>query len=432
MGRRILSIAAAAAAAVLALGGLTAVVGEPSEAANTYTGCLNRGGAINKVAIGDQPARACASTEVEIGWSEGVSPADVAELAERVAALEAGTRTLEASVDCGAGESVGEILAQARDHLGPVSITVSGVCQESIQIQRDDVTIRGESRSDGFSAPESSSPWVVGLDGARRVGLNNMTISGGQTAIALGRGAQLSAGQITMRGTSHAGISVDSGSSGDVWDSLITDNARFGASATNESTLVLENTRVTGSGEDGLFSGGVGGASIMANNCEIIGNGSGAGVNPGGNLRLSGTTVADNDQSGVFSFGAGVVVIDGPSRISGNQTGIQVTDGGMASIQPGPVVVEDNRGDGITASGGSSLNLSEDVVVRGNGGSGIAVGDLSTVSLPGGGVITDNGGWGILCEGPPAVAVIGGQGLFNPLEITFSGNALGSTSCATE
>jgi len=95
-------------------------------------------------------------------------------------------------------------------------------------------------------------------------------------------------------------------------------------------------------------------------------------------------------------------------------------------------VVEDNRSSGIMVYGGASLRADE-LIVRNNTGHGIGIGDLSTVSVgPAGETaqITDNGGWGISCAGPPAVAVLGGQGLFNPSNIVFSGNVLGDTNCS--
>lgn len=71
----------------------------------------------------------------------------------------------------------------------------------------------------------------------------------------------------------------------------------------------------------------------------------------------------------------------------------------------------------------------DDAIVRNNGNNGIFAGDLSTVRVFSPAQITDNGRWGISCGGPPAVAVLGGQGLFNPTDIDLSGNALGDTNC---
>jgi hypothetical protein len=41
---------------------------------NTYTGCLTMGGAINNVAIGEDPARPCRDDQTEISWSEEGPP----------------------------------------------------------------------------------------------------------------------------------------------------------------------------------------------------------------------------------------------------------------------------------------------------------------------------------------------------------------------
>ena len=41
-----------------------------SDNGNTYTGCLDPGGTIIHVAIGDQPAKMCAPSHTQISWNE--------------------------------------------------------------------------------------------------------------------------------------------------------------------------------------------------------------------------------------------------------------------------------------------------------------------------------------------------------------------------
>ena len=61
------SIVFLAVVATLLLGG---IVMAQSVNGNTYTGCLDPGGTIIHVAIGDQPAKACAPGHTQISWNE--------------------------------------------------------------------------------------------------------------------------------------------------------------------------------------------------------------------------------------------------------------------------------------------------------------------------------------------------------------------------
>jgi hypothetical protein len=54
---------------VLTIVGAGAAVAQMS-GGNTYTGCLDPGGTIIHVAIGDQPAKACAPSHTQISWNE--------------------------------------------------------------------------------------------------------------------------------------------------------------------------------------------------------------------------------------------------------------------------------------------------------------------------------------------------------------------------
>ena len=59
---------------VLALGVLMTIgagaVFATTSGGNTYTGCLDPGGTIIHVAIGDQPAKECARSHTQISWNE--------------------------------------------------------------------------------------------------------------------------------------------------------------------------------------------------------------------------------------------------------------------------------------------------------------------------------------------------------------------------
>lgn len=73
------------------------------------------------------------------------------ELEKRVYDLEGAPAVpQEYSVNCSGGEKIADVLAQIAYTNGPVIITISGLCQESLTITRDNITLRGTSTGDGL------------------------------------------------------------------------------------------------------------------------------------------------------------------------------------------------------------------------------------------------------------------------------------------
>jgi hypothetical protein len=327
-----------------------------------------------------------------------------------------GGSQLDLAVDCDAGDSLADALSSSFWHVGRVSITISGVCEETVAIDRDDVSLAGVNRADGINGG-------VFLNAANRVRLGNMTIDDGGIQ---SNSSTLEATGITIQNAKGSAINAEFGSTTFVLDSLISDSDGFGIESRSESNVTFLNSTVTGSAEIGLFAGVVGSATIVVEGSQIVNNVSGIAANPGGNLRIDGTLIEGND-TGV-SVSGGEVVAGGSTRIIGNGVGVQLRTGSVGDLGFEGLVVEDNLSDGISISGGSHASLL-DGTVRNNGADGIVVQDLSTVSVFPPAQVVNNGGWGINCEGPPAVAVLGVQGLFNPAELDLTGNTLGATSC---
>ena len=398
---------------------------------DVFTGCVNnQSGFLSKVAVGFEPAKPCNPEEHQITWDRA-GPAfegRIAALEERVAELEAPFGTLELFVDCGAGDTIGDALAEAQTHAGPVRVAISGVCEENVGIGRDDVTLFGLERSDGIHGLSTGGFPAVLLHFARRVGFSNMTISGGNSGM-LAYGSSFEASNVTIRDTRDRGIVAYRGSTGDIRDCTITGHPNGGVNASTESFIEIANCEISHNVADGV-NVGPGGGSIIVKASEIFDNETGAVVYPGCILWLTDTLVANNQEFGVLAFG-GDLMMDGATRIVDNGlSGVSLGTGAIAIIGPGPVLVEGN-GDGIAVEIGSALRA-DALIVRNNNGNGITISDLSTMYLsPGGGVsqIVDNDGWGISCEGPPPVAVLGGQVFFNPSTIMFSGNDSGPTNC---
>lgn len=391
---------------------------------DVFTGCLNEtSGSLRNVALGFEPARPCNDQEVQITWDRAGAAleARIAALEERVAELEEPFGTLELLVDCAAGDTVGEAVADADTHFGPVSITISGVCEENAVIERSDVTLSGVEPTDGIQAadPGLSTLTIVGAHGLE---LSNLTISGGRTGIHVVSGAVLSATGVTVRDSTGDGVRVGSASTAYLNDCTILNHPIFGVSASG--TVGIIDSEISGNGQ-GLFaaSGTIRGALV-----HVHGNGNGANAFSGGTLTFF-ASVFEENVTGVTGEFNGSVKVGGSSLIANNEgPGVVMSNGSVFSISDDSII-ENNGGSGIEAYGGSSVTIGfpNPSIVRNNAGDGVFLRDLST-----GGVgdpasqIVDNGGWGVNCAGPAAITSAQHEGLES---VDLSGNATGPTNC---
>lgn len=431
---------------VLSLGIAVPAFTQGLEDDNVFTGCLEqKSGKLSNVAVGLDPVKACDKDEFQITWDYAKPEFEnrITILEERVAQLEEPYGVLDLFVDCAAGDTIGAALDSAQTHLGPVNIIIYGVCEETVRIERDNVSFTGVNASDGIQGPTAGFNSAVELHFAHRVQLSNMTISGGEQAISAD-GSSFTASNITILNSIENGIMAERGSTGFIRDCFISGHPRSGVSATSESVIDMGNCEIIDN-DKGIS---VSGSTIKISNSEITGNNKGAMAQFGGYLEIWDTLIANNEFSGVSSSG-GNLFVSGDTIITGSIYGVMIGRGSSAGIS-GSVIVENNQDTGISAFEGSTI-LASDVIVR-NNGSGFSAGDLSTLSIWSSQIIgnhsdgisvwdlstvhvwsttqiIDNGGWGIRCEGPPAIAVLGGQGNFDPDEIVFSGNTSGDTNC---
>ena len=353
------------------------------------------------------------------------------------------------TVDCSAGQTIGDVLAKVEYGVEPVSIDVTGTCHEQVTIDRDWVTLNAASNGAGIS--DADQPLVI--HGARGVQLFGLTISGGGGFDAEA-GATFVADHLHVTGASGVGVFVGDGASGQVnnstidhnqtgvamwntggglsiWDSTIADNTGRGVNA-KSGHITLGDTIVTRNGTEPNNEGVVtensgsididGGevshnastgvaaydASVIAvyDGTVIEDNGSGVGAQNGGTVSLFDAVVRNNAAEGVYGYDAGRIKIV-IATIEGNGTN-------------GPAA-------GVSLSGGSMAELGSTTTITSNSGSGVTLGDTSVARIDPDTTISDNGGWGVFCESAPAVAMIRvGPGLNN-----VSGNAAGAVGCQT-
>ena len=107
----------------------------------------------------------------------------IEDLEARVDQLEQGAGGPQTiAVDCAAGETVSDALASVANSSTPVTIALSGVCVENVEIHRDNVTLQGGSTADGIEAGDPAKNALLIIDGVANIKLYDLSLSGGVNA----------------------------------------------------------------------------------------------------------------------------------------------------------------------------------------------------------------------------------------------------------
>lgn len=356
------------AAALFATAWLAVAVTSPSNA-ETFTACvhLDLNNVLYHVGLGTTPSKPCRPGDPAISWNQ------------------VGSEPLFLAVDCTAGDTVADALALAPSTTGRVTITLSGVCTESVSISRDDVTLRGASPGDGLQAPAETFAALT-LDGAQRIVLSHLTLAGGSVGLAAQEGTAFRADDIHVHDATDSGVMV-AGASARLENTTVEDNGGEGILAFNGARVTLVGGIVQNNGLLGVLVKG--GSSAFIVRTDVLGNGQGGAMAwLGSGISLDGATVANNT-------GNGIIVVGGSSVLLGD-SGVLVTE------------------------------------VSGNTGNGILVNDTSVIGAItlGSAVVKNNDLRGVFCEQAPAVAQITRHAVGFTLDATtVFGNTVGQIDC---
>ena len=149
------------------------------------------------------------------------------------------------AVDCDAGQSVSEALAQTAPVL---TVQITGLCQEAVEIRRDNVRLMGsDPRRDGIGVPPGSES---------------------ESALTLRSAANISIEGLRLADATRQGLRVlDSTERIEVRNVLLEGNGLWGV-AIEDSSLTLSDTIITGNGA--LAVEVLGGGLIAARNSEVL------------------------------------------------------------------------------------------------------------------------------------------------------------------
>ena len=301
------------------------------------------------------------------------------------------------TVNCGAGETVGAALAQGTDRSGRLFITIQGVCNESVTIQRDDVILIGASPGDGLAVPTTGT-YPLGVAGGQRVQLQQLTLQGGGYGLLVSQGAAVTGTDLRITGA-LGGLSI--------WDgtvrlshSVIENSAGSNVGVGLGGTLFLSDSTVqNNTAYEGIS---VPGGSVSLDRTTVQGNaGGGLGILQG-HVRISNSEIKNNGPLGIWLSGGDVSIAD---SVIANHTfsGLGL---GAATADLQRTTIENNLS-GIRADVGSRVMVHGGTIIQNNSEYGIWLGDTSVVTGSSNDVIqiTRNKA-GIVCGQAPAVAQI--------------------------
>lgn len=353
------------------------------------------------------------------------------------------------NVNCSNGGSVMKVLnAEARGR-EPIVIQIKGVCTESVIVTRSDVTLQGDSPSDGLKAT-SSSATVLTLNGALRTSINQLTITGGNQGIAAMNAASFTATSVLITGP-VMGVAITANASGTLQDSTVNGATAEALHVANGASLQVNGGTVENSAS---FASQVTGGSLTLSGGALVQNSGFQGLvaQGGGSVELDGATIEGAPNACLFAFTGGTIRVEGSNNliqncnqglfvdggraelsggtVSNNGTGVLISNAGSVLFQNGPIV-QNNTGDGVQVGNGSSAEFSN-ATIQGNGGNGVKISDTSVASFGpgnngvGNSQIINNQGAGLTCQPSPAVALVHGQ------VGTVSGNAQGNNFCPND
>ncbi len=296
-----------------------------------------------------------------------------------------------------------------------MTITVYGTCTENVTITRDDVVIQG-SGSAGVTAASSTSP-VIRLDGARRIRITGLTLTGGDSGVQGSRGSTFDVSSCVVQGGARFGVLASNGSIGTVDGCVVAGSGGQGVIAANESAIYVTNSTVENHAAQGV-------SAVRASHVRV-----GQDINASGVLKA--VTVRFNGSNGIsITDSSAGIVVGGTVHDNGN-SGIFVGRASTAQIGIGSfgltagVTVQNNTRHGIAVESsqatilGSTITANDltGIIVSNAAGARIGITDGNTAYV--GNTISNNGSNGIHVVGSSS-AFIGGN------TVTGNGTTVGA------
>ena len=355
-------------------------------------------------------------------------------------------KDLVIDVNCASGDRIARALDRPNVLDRRMVIVVNGNCNENVTIERDDVTLKAGTSGGGVTAADSSKP-AVQINGARRVAVEGLGLTGGLHGVQAIGGAVVAIRAAAIRnavqngvfvfGSSTAtidgstienhgnsGVAVVAASSATMTGSTVKGNALYGVAASRGGSVLLGNFDAAGTVccgnliENNVFDGVLAAeaSAVHLYGNTIQGNGTTTGrfgllavrqssiVLRGGNVvRQNGSATGGGGafaRASTINTGPGDTPINPPTNdFSGNTFGVQGASNSLVELRAG-VSVTGNRFTGVVADTGTTVR-SDGSTITGNGAHGIFAQRDSSVELFGAiTTVTGNTAYGLYCNDP--------------------------------
>jgi hypothetical protein len=243
-----------------------------------------------------------------------------------------------ANVDCTTGGSVAQALAA-----GANQINIRGTCTESVNVDRDGVTLQGEAGAT-IRGPDVDVN-TINVRG-NRVTIDGLTVTGGRNGITGLGAANLTVRNCNAQSTGRTGISYVNGSSGTVDGCIVQSNARDGIAVDGAQATIVNSTVTNNSRNGVLLANGATGRIGLTDRLTGAGNiitqngATGVTVAQGSTGTIAMNSITDNGTNPTFPR-SGVSVSQSAASITGGNT------------------ISRNAGQGVFAGTGSSVVLGD-------------------------------------------------------------------------
>ena len=268
----------------------------------------------------------------------------------------------------------------------PVTIALSGVCVENVEIHRDNVTLQGGSTADGIEAGDPAKNALLIIDGVANIKLYDLSLSGGVNALVVAESSAVFASGLNISSASTAGLSCLDASSCMLYDVAFQDNP-FGVLAYGGSAVTFVGGSITNTaiqfppalniGAIASSSSTITFASVLPGDPHVLPppaiSNSFFGIYASGGTVFLNAGVVENTITGIVIEAGGSLKREpqaGIATIQNNNQGIFLSNMGiLQSTAPQPLNINNNSLLGINcdASADNFEYLVLDAVFSGNG-----------------------------------------------------------------
>ena len=300
------------------------------------------------------------------------------------------------TVDCDRGQTIANALLQG-DFRSPLVVNIRGICNGSVVIDRDKVTLRGNPTATINATNENTD--TVTVD-ANSVNLEKLTLSGGYYGVRNDQVFRLTITDCVIQDTRSDGVRVFVGDTR-LSRTTVQRAGGNGVYITRGGSVGASYSQFLNNHDSGIYA--FGNSTVGASNSTFSGNLTGVMVGTGAEGTFSGNTISWNTGVGLTAASSQVNIGGNNVIVNNANWGVWVYSGSMATIYGNRI--EDNAWDGVSGDIGTTLVMNDNQIRR-NGGFGIACRTDCTMELNSH-TLEDNGAGGVLIERASKLTVIG-------------------------